>query len=197
MRTAVERARICQIQSSAKSGRIAPLLSFAEFLARIENPGLRNVAAHWNAARGARRMPGWTDIDPAAIARQLPIVWAWTYDRAADRFTGRLAGEEINAAFGKSLRGEDMATFFREYEYEKIFARHRRVVTEPCFVHGTGQVFRHAQRVGIGERIILPLAADGETGDGIIGATFYRNGPAEMPDTTPRVGENVTFVALD
>jgi hypothetical protein len=172
-------------------------LSFAAFLARIENPGLRNVATHWNAARGTRRMPGWADIDPAAIARQLPIIWAWIYDRVADRFTGRLAGEEINAAFGKSLRGEDMATFFREYEYEKIFARHRRVVTEPCFAHGLGQVFRHARRVGIGERIILPLAADGETGDGILGATFYRNGPSELPDTTPRVGENVTFTPLD
>src|SRR5277367_5160003 len=133
-------------------------MSFGEFLARIEHPALRAVAGHWQAVRGGKLMPAWGDIDPTAIARHLPIVWAWKYDRAADRFTGRLAGEEINTAFGKSLRGADMADFFKDFNYDEIFARHRRVVTAPCLAHGHGQVFGHAGRAGVGERIILPLA---------------------------------------
>jgi len=171
-------------------------VSFADFLSRIRSPRLRAVAEHWNVARGSRRMPGWSDIDPGALARQLPIIWSWIYDRSANRFTGRLAGEDINAAFGKSLRGADMAEFFREYGYEAIFKRHRRVATEPCFVRGDGQVFRHANRVGFGERIILPLAADGETGDGIIGATDYSFGPSALSDKAPRAGENIEFFPL-
>jgi hypothetical protein len=172
-------------------------VSFDEFLQRIESPRLRAVATHWNDARGARRMPGWSDIDPAAIARQLPIVWAWIYDRAADRFTGRLAGEEINAAFGKSLRGADMAEFFRDFEYETILQRYRRIVNEPCFFHGEGQVFLHARRVGFGERVILPLAADGETADGLFGATLYAYSPSGLPaDPVIRKGQTVTFVPL-
>jgi hypothetical protein len=55
-----------------------------------------------------------------------------------------------------------------------IFARHKRVVTEPAFSHGSGPVFTHARRYGTGERIILPLAADGVRSDGILGATVYR-----------------------
>ncbi|MBI3506119.1 MAG: PAS domain-containing protein [Proteobacteria bacterium] len=171
-------------------------MSFAEFLSRIENSGLRNVAEHWNAARGTRRMPGWSDIEPGAIARQLPIVWAWNYDRGADRFTGRLAGEEINAAFGKSLRGADMAEFFKEFEYEVIVERYRRIVNEPCFFYGDGQVFRHVQRVGVGERIIMPLAADGEIADGLIGATLYKFRTSEVPADRPSMGQNVTFIPL-
>ena len=51
-------------------------MSFADFLAAIAEPALREVALHWNSARGARPMPGWKDIDPAAIARHLPILWS-------------------------------------------------------------------------------------------------------------------------
>ncbi len=172
-------------------------MSFDDFLSRIDDEGLRAVARHWNAVRGTRRMPAWTDIDPAAIARQLPIVWAWKYDRASDRFTGRLAGEAINAAFGKPLRGAPMEEFFRDFQYAKIFERHKRVLSEPCFAHGRGQVFRHAERVGTGERIILPLAEDGVAGDGIFGATVYGVGaPAGGPPYMP-AGEDVTFYPLD
>src|SRR6185312_7778733 len=111
-------------------------MSFESFLASIEAPALREVALYWQEARGSRRMPGWKDIDPAAIARHLPIVWSWKYDRHTDTFTGRLAGEEINEVFGKSLRGVPMKEFFADWQYDLIFARHRRVVTEPAFAHG-------------------------------------------------------------
>jgi hypothetical protein len=149
-------------------------LSFEGFTARIESPALRDVARHWGDARAGRAMPGWSHIDPAAIARHLPMIWSWRYDRATDTFSGRLSGEAINEAFGKSLRGARMEEFFAPGQYERIFERHRRVVTEPCFAHGIGAVFIHADRYGEGERIILPLAEDGVTGDGIIGATLYR-----------------------
>jgi len=149
-------------------------VSFDTFLTAVAAPALRDVALHWQAARGAKRMPGWTDIDPAAIARHLPIVWSWKYDRLTDTFTGRLSGEDINAIFGKSIRGVPMREFFADWQYDLIFARHKRVVTEPAFAHGSGPVFIHARRYGVGERIILPLAADGVHGDSILGATVYR-----------------------
>lgn len=171
-------------------------MSFEAFLSRIDDPALRRVAAHWQAVRGDRRLPAWKNIDPLAIARDLPIVWSWQYDRGTDRFTGRLSGEEINKAFGRSLRGVPMQDFFKDWEYEKIFARHRRVVTEPCFAHGRGPVFIHARRYGDGERIILPLADDGENGDGIIGATVYRGLPTPAPGKDLPAAEEVTFHPL-
>ena len=83
---------------------------FQDFFARIEAPALRAVARHWGEARAGRRMPAWRDIDPLKIVPYLPIVWAWRYDRQDDRFTGRLAGDAITRAFGRSLRGADPDT---------------------------------------------------------------------------------------
>ena len=173
-------------------------MSFTELLVAINEPALRSFALHWDAAHGAKRMPSWRDIDPAAIAPYLPIVWSWKYDRQTDSFTGRLAGEEIVAAFGRNPRGVPMADFFADWQYDLIFARHRRVVTEPAFAHGSGPVFIHADRHGVGERIILPLSADGERGDGILGATVYH---VESKKLGERIGlapdaETVAFFRL-
>jgi hypothetical protein len=175
-------------------------MSFEDLLAVIEAPELRDIALHWRVARGTKRMPGWKDIDPVAIARHLSLVWSWKYDRSTDLFTGRLAGEEINAAFGKSLRGAAMKEFFAERQYELIFARHKRVVAEPAFAHGSGPVFIHAERYGMGERIILPLATDGLCGDGILGATITGRTRNERHDAAARQNplvEKVVFFPLE
>lgn len=172
-------------------------MSFENFLAAIDEPGLRTVALHWNAARGTRRMPAWRDIDPIAIAHQLPIVWSWKYDREHDSFTGRLAGEEIYAAFGKSLRGVDMKSFFAGMDYELIFARHKRVVTEPAFALGRGPVFIHARRHGLGQRIIMPLASDGRLADGILGATVYHFAGEPAAGQAWPAAESVDYFPLD
>ncbi|MBU6506987.1 MAG: PAS domain-containing protein [Alphaproteobacteria bacterium] len=175
-------------------------MSFQDFFAAIKSPDLRRVALHWDTARNGRRMPGWKDIDPSAIAPFLPIVWSWKYDSATDTFTGRLAGDSITEAFGESLRGKPMKEFFRGRQYEMLFARHKRVVSEPAFAHGTGPVFIHAGRYGQGERIIMPLASDGIHGDGLFGATIYAPNPAGPPNEAQRqnlVTEAVDFFPLD
>ncbi|MGB5949293.1 MAG: PAS domain-containing protein [Parvibaculum sp.] len=172
-------------------------MSFEQLLSGVSEGALRAVAIHWNEARGQRRMPGWPDIRPGAIVRQLPIVWSWKYDREADLFVGRLAGEEIVEAFGESLRGKTAEEFFRNRGGEAIVARHRQVVLMPCYFHGTGAVFAHAGRIVVGERIILPLAADGETPDGILGATVYRYlKPASDAGGANLTDESGTFVPL-
>lgn len=172
-------------------------MSFSDFLANVQHPRLRAIAEYWNRARRDKLMPAWGDLDAIELRENLPIIWAWKYDRAADRFTGRLAGEEINDAFGKSLRGVDHAEFFKNFDYPKIFARHRRVVAEPCFAHGSGQVFVHARRVGLGERIIMPLAEDGVHGDGLLGATLYDPRPHEWgPVADPVLGDKTDFYPL-
>ncbi|MDE2165425.1 MAG: PAS domain-containing protein [Alphaproteobacteria bacterium] len=175
-------------------------MSFEEFLADIQSPELRTIALHWNAARGSKKMPGWKDLDPSAIAPHLRIVWSWKYDRSTDSFVGRLAGEDIIAVFEEDPRGKRMEDFFRNRQYDMVFARHKRVVAEPAFAHGVGQVFIHAKRYGQGERIIMPLAADGVHGDGIFGATIYTiaaNAPYNPAAKRELVAEKVDFFALD
>ena len=179
---------------------ICPAMSFGTFFDAIQSEPLRVLARQWAAARGDRRMPAFRDIDPVGIGRHLRYVWAWKYDRATEGFIGRLAGEEIDRAFGKSLRGMQMTEFYTPDVYAVVFPRHHRVVTEPGLFHGTGLVFARMGYTMGGERIAMPLAEDGRAGDGIIGGTYYtalaqsNDNPPPGPDFTR---EQVTFFPLD
>lgn len=174
-------------------------MSFENFLAAVKAPALRDIILYWREIRGTERMPGWRAIDPAAIARHLGIVWAWKYDRGADRFVGRLAGEEIVAAFGKSPRGMPIEEFLPKDQHDMIIARHRRVVTEPALAHAVGRVFVDADRFGTCEHVALPLAADGIKGDGILGASLFQGPLGERSATPIRLdpdNESVAYFSL-
>lgn len=148
-------------------------MSFDAFLGSIASERLRNVALHWQAARDSHLLPAWSDIRPSAIAAELSLIWAYKYDRAADSFTGRLAGDSIEQIVGKSFRGTPMSVLYDHYDYSVFFQRCKRVVCEPTLMRSEGTVFQHVERYGLGERIIMPLADDGIRGDGLFGATVY------------------------
>ncbi len=162
-------------------------MSFQAFELSIVSSALKHVAEHWNNARGSRVMPSWSDICPSQIATELPIIWSYKYDRAADAFTGRLAGDHIEKIFGKSFKGLPMSEAYPEQDFARLFARCKRVVCKPALYRRDGMVFRHVDHYGHGERIIMPLASDGILGDGIFGATTYQSvggAPAmDIPDS--------------
>lgn len=168
-------------------------MSTADFLAAIESEPLRTIAEHWNAVRGDRLMPGWNDIVPSRISAQLKFVWVYRYDRVTRQFTGRLAGNVIETVFGKSFRGMPMTALYPPHDYERLHARAERVVREPALFRGDGRVFVHFERIGNGERIILPLADDGANGDGILGATVYQPAMGIVP---PQERESEYWYAL-
>jgi hypothetical protein len=151
-------------------------MSYASFHAAIKETALLAIAAHWHAARGARLLPAWRDIDACALAPYLPIVWSWRYDPAHETFIGRLAGEEINAMLGVSIRGKTLEECFAPGAVAVVRRRYQAVMDGPSFMFSHGKVFANAGRSGCGERIVLPLADDGIHPDGLLGATVYRFG---------------------
>lgn len=168
------------VQGARRSVRMVPLererlagMSFRDFIAETRAPLLRILADHWQQARGARRMPGWRDIDATRLGPCLANVWAWRFDAASDDFIGRLGGENVRAVLGKSMRGVPMRDLFQPGVYEEKVQRLRHIITEPCFMYERGPIFLYAGRWGPGERIALPLAEDGVHADGIIGMTVY------------------------
>jgi hypothetical protein len=151
-------------------------ISYARFRAAITEPALLEIAAHWYAARGDRLLPAWRDIDAYTLARHLPIVWSWRYDFTGDTFIGRLAGEEINAMLGLSIRGKTIEECFAPDAVPVVRQRYQAVMDGPCFMFSHGKVFARGGHTGSGERIVLPLADDGVRSDGLLGATVYRLG---------------------
>ena len=149
-------------------------MCFQNLLQSIVSLELKRVAQHWNKVRGSRMMPGWSDVRPSEISAQLPMIWIYKYDRAADLFTGRLAGDLIEHIFGKSFRGTPMTELYPKEDYPRLFGRCKRVVCEPALYRAEGMIFKHVDRFGRGERIMMPLAEDGIVGDAIFGATAYQ-----------------------
>src|SRR4051812_6901763 len=131
---------------------------FAAFRSRITSPALLAIADHWQEARGGALMPSWSQIRPSSIAAHLTQVWCFKYDRDADEFTARLAGNRIMAGFGKSFRGTPLKELHASPVLEKVHATLLRLVLEPCIYRSTGKLFRQGNHVSEGERIILPLA---------------------------------------
>jgi hypothetical protein len=164
-------------------------------LQAISSPSLREILLYWDSLRRGRPLPGWRDVDPLDLRRHLPIVWAWKYDRAADLFTGRLAGESITAVFGESLRNRSLEDFFKNRGYEDIREQFHRIVDEPAIYVGRGAVFDYAGHYGSGERIVMPLADDGRHPDGLIGATTYAFASSGDPATL-QLQEEIQFFPL-
>ena len=150
------------------------MADFSSFIEAIASPSLKRVAAHWNEARQGQRMPAWSALRPSAIARELPIVWAYKYDSEKDEFVGRLAGERTVETFGKSFRGLRLSDAQPPEAFSWVFDRLKRVVTEPALYGYAGCVFKQLHRYGSGERIMLPLSTDGLVSDGVVGATEYQ-----------------------
>jgi len=149
-------------------------MSIDRLLAYLQEPALHEIARFWDNARAGRRFPAWRDIDPVALAPHLPILWAWRWDQAEQSFIGRLAGEAILDAMGKGFRGSRMQEYFAGRNGAIFQHRYRRVMDEPAIMVNRGFVFSLIGGNGIGERLALPLAEDGEHPDGVFGATIYR-----------------------
>ena len=172
-------------------------MSTQELLAAVNSPRLREFISVWAGLRRDRRMPAWSDVRPAQFKGVLSIIWAWTYDAAAEDFVGRIAGEQINAVFGMNIRGQTMSKVYSGHDYVHMLARHRRVMSEPALFGGTGLVFRHLDRFDVGERVILPLGNDGANGDTILGATDFKSDFGSPPEALLSGGETEAWFALD
>ena len=155
--------------------------SFAPFRNKIESAALNTIADHWEEARAGNRMPSWGDIRPSSIAPYLTRIWSCKFDRVTGEFTTRLAGNRITLGFGISFRGTPLRDIHPPHVFEQVQASMTRLVLGPYLYRSSGQLFRQGDRVTEGERIVLPLASDGEHCDGALGAAEYPFRPPLVP----------------
>lgn len=164
-----------------------------ELLEAIASPALKAVAEHWFSARAKKLMPSWNDLNPKAMAPQLPLVWSLKYDPATGGFTGRLAGDRIARLIGKGFRGLPLEQAQTPQAFGAMQPLLRMVVTEPATYLGSGNIFRYEDAFLAGERLLLPLAADGIHPDGLLGATEYQRNENIAAGIQPAVDASFWF----
>ncbi len=148
---------------------------FAAFRSRIRSKALRALADDWNAARGKRRMPTWKDISPDLTSLYLSGMWGFDRDPASGEFIGRLAGRTIMQGYRKNVLGTPLRDLYPPQAYETAHAGFTRILAQPACCLCSGKLFRVGDKVVEGERLILPIGADPEHPDGVLGASWYEN----------------------
>ena len=141
----------------------------------LQDPGLRSLYDTWlNLADGANGLPPVQRFDPLHLPRLLPNVWIIEVEPATRRFRMRLAGENINAIYGRSIAGLYFRDVFQPGDAEIIVARYSRALSEPAVFHASGSVYAAGGSLTVGERLGLPmLGREGRTNT-LLGATVYR-----------------------
>lgn len=140
-------------------------------LDHLRGEDLRRFAANWVAARGGRLMPMRRDFDPMAVPRLLGRLWLCDFLPAERRFVYRLAGEEINDVYGRSLKGLDLEQVITAGSYTNIHRRLLATIETPGIVHVIGRIYIDSDRLLVGERVILPLADEAGEARFVLGAT--------------------------
>ena len=170
--------------------------AYAEFENSITSPALKQVAQHWRSICRPGRLPGWADLRPSAIKAHLPIVWSYDYDTALDDFVGRLAGIEITGVSSKPFKGTRLSELRPDDKYPRSLIRARRVLHEPALYRGHGLVYRTGGNSGFGERIVMPLAAQGPHPAAIFGATEYKSLAEWLHNSSDVKGESEHWFSL-
>jgi hypothetical protein len=164
------------------------------FIDRIQSPALRAVAEHWREARGARLMPNWSHLSSSVLAPHFKLLWGFRYNPRSKEFTAGLTGEHIREWVGEKFDGARLLDIHPPAIFREAHHHLTQIVTAPSACRSSGRLFTVGNHTVSGERIALPLAADGVTGDGIFGASDYQSphvsGPIEL------IHENLEWYAL-
>lgn len=166
-------------------------------------PKLRRLINLWLAAREAgAAIPRKARVDPIDMARAGLLPQIWLVERQPDRrLVYRLAGEEINAVFGRSIAGATLEDLMSQPQAEIVVARWNRVLDEALVMHAVGEVYSDAGNLYSGERIVLPLADDDGAPHFLIGATDYRllgsGDKTARPTRADLRGVRRSFIPLD
>lgn len=155
--------------------------NFQDFLKTIASPALRAVAHHWHQVRGMRAMPGWVDLSSSALSPHFKMLWGFHRDSQTGEFTGRLAGKNIVDWLGANFWGASLKDIHPPHIFPESHYFLSKIVTMPAAGRSSGRLFKVGGRAILGERIALPLATDGITGDGVLGASDYECPPLSGP----------------
>jgi hypothetical protein len=172
----------------------ASAILFQDFINTLESAALRTVAHHWQAVRGGRLAPNWSDLSSPALSPYFKQLWGFQYDPLSGDFTGRLAGKNIVDWIGANFWGASLKEIHPPHIFQETHQLLSRVVGGPAVLRSSGRLFSVGGKTVLGERIALPLASDGKNCDAILGASDYDcpplSGPIEL------IHENIEWFAL-
>ncbi|HZK90907.1 MAG TPA: PAS domain-containing protein [Stellaceae bacterium] len=145
------------------------------------DPILGPALAYWSEKRGARSMPRKRDIDPTELPRRLlPNLQIIEVVGGGARFRYRLVGTASVDAYGSDYTGSCPDELFDDDRLTFIQNIYRRVCTlkTPLFTQNRYHTTRNVDVFA--NRIYMPLSADDNAVDHILGVLSFQTGGAVL-----------------
>lgn len=138
------------------------------------DPIVSSVFRYWDSKRGARRMPSRADIDPADLRRNVSNVILYDVVEVGKLYRVRLVGSAIVEFYGVNTTGAWAGAYMPPEAAAQMIDILTRVVINkaPCFRAGHAHWHRDKSYRSF-EACFLPLSADGEQVDKIVGAIAF------------------------
>ena len=127
----------------------------------------------WRAARRGGLVPLRGDFDPMTVPGLLANIWLYRFDPQRDDFVCRLAGEQINLAWGGSIRGKTLHQVVGAADHPVVLQRWKFILRVPLVHYGSAAERLSAQETRLAERLLLPLASGPDRVDHILGLSLY------------------------
>lgn len=132
-------------------------------------------------------------LDPVAVKPCLPHIWLAQYIAEDDSFLFRLAGEQVNEAWGASIIGKRSHDFMPQASADIARTIYRHILFTPALHVGYRRIEPAERQEKGAERLVVPLSdAEGRPW-GIVGMSLYHFNPVTQADLPPYVGPDVTF----
>jgi hypothetical protein len=132
-------------------------------------------------------------LDPVEIRACLAHIWLAQYLPDEDNFVFRLAGEQVNEAWGINITGKRPHDFMPPASAATARGIYRRILFTPA-VHVNFRRIEPSERQEKGaERLVVPLSDAGGGPWGIVGMSLYHFNPVTQANLPPYVGPDVTY----
>ena len=142
----------------------------------------------WQVARQGSMVPLRRDFDPLNVPTLLAHMWIYRFEPSRGDFVCTLAGEEVNAAWGGSIKGRTLRQIVGTTDHATVLQRWKFILQVPLVHYGSARERLSALETRTAERLIVPLASDRDTVDHILGLSLYeialanRDRPALVPE---------------
>lgn len=143
--------------------------------------------AYWSEKKRLRgRLPGRQDIDPLDLKGLLRWIWLLDVERTPSlRFRFRLLGTAHVQAMGRDVTGRYLDEAFPEINNSASLEDYVSVARSGKASYRYGAAQYHVPEYRMIERLMLPLAGDGETVDMILAITVYHDRVESAAFTIP------------
>lgn len=162
------------------------------------DPRILDFLNAWRAARRENEIvPFKHNFDPMRIPALLQFVWLYRYEPSTGNYLCRLAGEEVNAAWGHSIKNKTLAQVVGPVDYPKVIERWKRIVGTPLIQYGTAKERLTEQTTQQAERMLVPMKDTSGEITYVLGVSLYRYVNFEPVHIPPLSGHIVRINCAD